>query len=367
VLNHDLVFLAELLLEQQSEPEWAPAYRSFNCLNLPRRGTTIPLAMEYAATLTVVLAHFQIQDHVADSGRLRWKAAARYLSPAYRKAAARLRRWQFPLDALEEVLGTQTAREANPESLTHVAEPTMTATALAFSEGSRICEQSASAIHRMHELGTKFGYLVYLLDAHEDRDRDARTGAFNAAAAFPDIDIRQEILTATSEIATQLPLPLAERLRTNVNRRLGLSLQVVGACCRAASVRGRLREAIAFAQAMRRRESAGILKGAAVLATVGLLAFLFPHQARRTESWRQCLGLSMNLMALSSVFASGAQPPGPPPQPPIASRPYQPHQAVPPPPSGRSGGSCCGCCKDTCMEGSMECCCSGCCESCDCG
>jgi len=366
-LNHDMVFLAELLMEQADPQEWSRAYRSYNCLTLPRRGESMPLPLEYAATVTVALAHFQIADHVEDSRGLRWKAAARALSPAYLKAAARLRRWKFPLEEMAAVLGTQAAREAKAESLEDVAEPTRIATGLVFSQGARVCGR-ADLGGSMYELGAKFGSLVYLLDAHEDRERDAKSGAFNAALAFPAVDVRREILTTAAEIAEGLSPVLASRLRANVDRRMGLRVMQQCACHRV-SLRERLRGAVALAQTLRQREAAGILKGAAVLATVPLLAFLFPHQARRAESWRECLGLSMNLMALGSVFASSPGPPpgGPPGQVPPSGPPppMQFRQAVPPSPSGGGGGGCCkGICCDACGEGCGECCCGECCGSC---
>ena len=53
LLNHDIVFLAELLLEYAGEPQWDYAYRSYNCFSLPKAGTDLPAALEYAATATV--------------------------------------------------------------------------------------------------------------------------------------------------------------------------------------------------------------------------------------------------------------------------------------------------------------------------
>ena len=61
LLNHDLVFLAELLMGE-ADPEWTPAHRSFNCLSMPKDH---PAALRYAATVAVVLAHFQIEDQIA--------------------------------------------------------------------------------------------------------------------------------------------------------------------------------------------------------------------------------------------------------------------------------------------------------------
>lgn len=356
LLNHDTVFLAEVLLElaggpKLTEKEWLPAYQSFNCLKLPRRAECMPLALEYAATMTVVLAHFQIEDHLVDSGGFRWRAAARLFSPAYWKAARRLREWRFPLDEMTAILRTQAAREAHPRSLEQVAEPTAAATALALRHGVRLCgrpdlEQAA------YELGVKFGRLIYVLDAYQDRERDTETGAFNALLAFPDLDARREVMTAAGRIAEKLSATLANRLRANVEERLGLRLPIVHLCARVGA-RQRLRDAVAFARSLRERESTGLIKGAAVLATVALLAFVFPHHARRAESWQQCLGVPFNLMALSSIFAFAAQPP---PAPGPVIRPAQL------PPNLGSCRSCLGPCAESCGEGLCE----SACDSCDC-
>ena len=343
LLNHDTVFLAELLMRHSGEPDWGPAYRSFNCLTLPRPGDNMPLALEYAATAAVVLAHFHIADHHADSKQLRWRLAAKCFSPSYRRAAARLKTWKVPIEDIQAVLETQIEREAHPQSLAHVAEPTAVASALVFSHGMRLvgCEGLADAMYR---LGYSFGTLVYVLDAYEDRQRDARNGNFNPLQAFPEISGRDEILAATADIEGQLEPELAARLRTNVEERLGLRLRVLHQRCRK-PLRDRWRDAVTFARSMRDREPAGLFKGAAVLASVSTLAFLFPHHVRSAESWRQCLGVGMNLMAIGAVFATMPSEPAPSPAPSTKS-------------SGSKGGGCC----DSCDCG--DCCCE--CGVCDC-
>src|SRR5260370_23752688 len=157
--NHDWVFLAELLMEQSGQPEWSRAYRSFNCLTLPKSEEAMPLALQFAATAAVTIAHFHIADHQVDSGLLRWRLAARYFSPTYRRAAARLRDWNFPLDEMIGILATQTAREARAESFVHVAEPTATATAMIFAHGARLVGREDLAAN-MYRLGHPFWSLV---------------------------------------------------------------------------------------------------------------------------------------------------------------------------------------------------------------
>jgi hypothetical protein len=146
-----------------------------------------------------------------------------------------------------------------------------------------------------------------VLDAWEDRARDARSGEFNALLAFPEIDGRAEILAAVESLEKDLPAALAARLRGNVEERLGMRIRVMHGACKQ-SAHQRWRSAVAIARSMKERERAGLLKGAAVVATVSVLAFLAPHPSRSAESWRQCLGLTMNLMAFGALFATAPIP-----------------------------------------------------------
>jgi hypothetical protein len=364
LLNHDTVFLAELLFAHAGEPEWGGAYRSFNCLTLPREIGSMPIAVQYAASVTVALAHFHVADHFTDTHKFRWRMAARWLSPAYLRAASRLRAWQFPVDEVSAILASQPGREASPQSLEQVAEPTMTATALVFSHGFRLVGRPELA-ESMYRVGAKFGYLIYVLDAYEDRERDLKTGAFNPLVTFTGIDAREEILAVLSELERELepqvPPELAGRLRVNVEERLGLRPRMLHQQGCRKPARDRWREAKQFARTLRAQERGGFVKGAAVLASVTTLAFLFPHQARRTESWRECLGVSMNLMALGAIFATPLSTPPPPPH----HRPLSVHQAVPPKVRPGGGGfNCKDCCCEACGEGCCDACGEGCCSGC---
>lgn len=333
LLNHDMVFLGELLTDR---PEWGPAHRSFNCMAMPKEH---PAALRYAATAAVVLAHFQIEDHLVDSGGWRWRALKRFFSPAYRKAARELRRAGFPQDEMTELLATQGAREARAWSIEDVAEPTARATELVFSHGG--------GDSKLGSIGRRFGTLVYLIDAFEDRERDGKSGDFNALLAFPQVDGRAMILSLVESLEKDLSPELAVRLRTNVEERLGMRTRVLQGACKK-SARERWRSAVGFARSMKERERAGLVKGAAVLATVSVLAFFAPHQIRSAESWKQSLGLAVNLMAFGAVFAIS----------PVDDPPSGDPLNKKPSPSGGSGW--CDCCT------ACECC--DCCEACgECG
>jgi hypothetical protein len=286
-----------------------------------------------------VLAHFQINDQIADSRAWPWRWIKRFFSPAYRKASRRLREGRFPLDEMTDLLASQADREARAVSLRDVAEPTARATEIIFSHGSA----------ELASIGRRFGYLIYVLDAWEDRDRDKKSGDFNAFLMFPHIDGRKEILSIVESLEKDLSPELAVRLRQNVEERLGMRMRVLHGICRQPA-KERWRSAVAFARSMKERERAGVLKGAAVVGTVSVLGFFAPHLIRTAESWRQCWGLALNLMAVGALFATVPVP--------------EPSEA---PKKGPVFSGCCdGCCGDGC-----DCCeCGACCECascCDCG
>jgi len=343
LLNHDMVFLAELLMEKSGGPEWTAAHRSFNCMAMPKEH---PQALQYAATAAVVLAHFQIEDKIVDSGGWRWRALRRFFSPAYRKAASQLRRSGFRLEEMTEMLASQGQREARGVSIDDVAEPTARATEMIFAHGVRgvypLPDGRGSAL--MGWIGRRFGCLIYLLDAWEDRARDAKSGDFNALLEFPEVDGRARILSLVESLEKDLSPGLAVRLRTNVEERLGMRPRVLHWVCRK-SAKERWRSAVAFARSMKERERAGLVKGAAVLASVSVLAFFAPHMIQGAESWRQCFGLALNLMAVGAVFATV----------PVPESPGDPEKK-----SSKFPGFC-----DCCSSG---CDCCDCCDSCgECG
>jgi hypothetical protein len=350
LLNHDIAFLAEVMLDFAGAQLTAPAYQSLNCFALPKASGEIPPVMRYAAAITIALAHFRVADHRADArsraGRWAWSFAARVLSPRYRAAARDLRALEFPLDEMAATLESQLEREARATSLEQVTEPTIRATAMVFAHGVRIGGRD-DRIEYATELGAKFGELIYLLDAYEDRARDAQSGAFNPLRSLADADAaRRRILALTAEIAPFVTPAHAARLRANVEERLGLRPRVLHQRCRR-TLRQRAHEAWGFAQMLRQREHAGLLKGAAIVASVAGLAFIFPDHARRTGSWRECLTLPLNLMALGAVFAAPLKPDD--------LQPFQPDA-----PQKAAACGCGGC--DGCGDCCGDCCCQAICE-----
>src|SRR5205085_4299225 len=120
LLNHDTVFLAELLSALSGADrrlnEWGSSYQSYNCLALPRSADEMPLVLRYAAAATLTLAEFKLADHINDSNRRRWRIARRVFSKRFEQAAAQLALWDFPVEALRRALGSQEARVARAQS-----------------------------------------------------------------------------------------------------------------------------------------------------------------------------------------------------------------------------------------------------------
>ena len=237
LLNDDAVLVAEIVTALSGEPDWEANIRTRNCLKMPERPDAVPVALRYAAAATVLLGTGKVRDHVSDSKTLFWRALARWLDPRYRRAAAQLRNWGVPVQQIEQQLASQKEREQSAHSLEQLAEPTCFATAMICRSAARLAGREDG--ERFAEsVGRRFGYLIYLLDAWEDFDRDASRGEFNAFRSIYGAREcgRQDVVTASHAVEQAFrELPVAEhfrdelllRLRMNLSSRMGVdSLQI---------------------------------------------------------------------------------------------------------------------------------------------
>lgn len=203
-LNHDVVFLAELLLSMRKTAgntavevvgDGGAAFKSFNCMAMPSP-QGIPKELEIAASVNALLAEFKLVDKQSDSPGLQWQIASKIFSGEFASAARVLERLEFPLSEAFEWLALQAERERacwqlrsdspiapgelDSNLLLAMAEPTAEITRLFFENGARACGLSPSVALQFSELGKSFGQLVYVLDALEDWRQDFRRGEFNA-------------------------------------------------------------------------------------------------------------------------------------------------------------------------------------------
>ncbi|HET6860057.1 MAG TPA: DUF5685 family protein [Streptomyces sp.] len=191
VTNYDGLIVS-VLTEAQSERGTAWRRTAGPC---PLRAMrTAPVAQgegaRLAAAVSLVLASAKIRDHVADrDGMLARRpvaAAARRVAAGWDRAGARTgASLGFDTALLVDAVDRQGAIEAlaGPgTSLLTVTEPTETATAAAFAHTAVLAGRPQNAAP-LAEAGRLFGRLAHLLDAVEDRETDAASGAWNPLTA----------------------------------------------------------------------------------------------------------------------------------------------------------------------------------------
>ncbi|MFF1502853.1 DUF5685 family protein [Streptomyces sp. NPDC058316] len=143
-----------------------------------------------AAAVSLVLAAAKVRDHVADrDGLLKRRpvaAAARRVAAGWDRAGARTgAQLGFDTALLVDAVDRQTGIEllAGPGTpLLTVTEPTETATAAAFAHTAVLAGRPQNA-EPLAEAGRLFGRLAHLLDAVEDQEADAASGAWNPLTA----------------------------------------------------------------------------------------------------------------------------------------------------------------------------------------
>lgn len=374
LLNHDTVFLAEILtsLSDEKVQTWQKSYQSYNCLSLPKN--EMPLSLQFAATANVILAEFKIADHISDTRQRRFKIAHRIFSKEFIEAESHLRDWNFPLEKVRQLLKSQEKRESKNLNLDELALPTAIATATFFSEGVKLINQKELA-NLAHEIGFKFGKLIYILDAYEDFEKDAKTKQFNALRSAFGENPKQKavsiLLELESEIISKMyELPIAEtrkrifasRLKSNLQKKLKTNLPVL--VCQSKkrlTFNERFERAKIRAQELTANHSwATVLP---IFAFVLAFAFIAPIHAREAKSARECAELGFNLMFLGSIVGA------------VLAFPQSLMQGYTPPDAQqvaeeveqkRKEGWCdsCDCCCDCGCDGCD--CCDGCCCDCSC-
>ncbi|MDX3063719.1 MULTISPECIES: DUF5685 family protein [Streptomyces] len=191
VTNYDGLIVS-VLTEAQTERTAAQRRTTGPC---PLRSMrTAPVARgegaRLAAAVSLVLASAKVRDHVADrDGLLKRRpvaAAARRVAAGWDRAGARTgAELGFDTAVLVDAVDRQTGIEslAGPGTpLLTVTEPTETATAAAFAHTAVLAGRPQNAVP-LGEAGRLFGRLAHLLDAVEDREADAASGAWNPLTA----------------------------------------------------------------------------------------------------------------------------------------------------------------------------------------
>lgn len=176
ILNYDFTYLAILLSDRTAGKENAGRCYTSPIRKRPYLESTA--AMELAADESVILAYWQLRDGVEDhawAAGLKYRAGARLLESAYRKAAAfrpafdqAVRRQLQMLSALE--------KEKDP-SMDKAAD---TFAVLLSSAAEGVEEPVRRRV--LEQILYHLGRWVYLIDAADDLKRDAESGNYNPVA-----------------------------------------------------------------------------------------------------------------------------------------------------------------------------------------
>ncbi|WP_171115758.1 MULTISPECIES: DUF5685 family protein [Streptomyces] len=193
VTNYDGL-LVSVLTEAQAGPTERDGWRR-TAGPCPLRGMrTASVARgegaRLAAAVSLVLASAKVRDHVADGDGLLARRpvalAARRVADRWGRAGARGGAGVgFDTAVLVDAVDRQAGIEAlaGPGTpILVVTEPTETATAAAFAHTAVLAGRPGNA-EPLAEAGRLFGRLAHLLDAVEDREADAASGAWNPLTA----------------------------------------------------------------------------------------------------------------------------------------------------------------------------------------
>ena len=176
ILNYDFTYLAILLSDRTAGKENAGRCYTSPIRKRPYLESTA--AMELAADESVILAYWQLRDGVEDhawAAGLKYRAGARLLESAYRKAAA----FQPAFDqAVRRQLQMLSALEKEKDTSMDKAADTFAVLLSSAAEGveepvrRRVLEQI------LYHLGR----WIYLIDAADDLKKDAESGNYNPVA-----------------------------------------------------------------------------------------------------------------------------------------------------------------------------------------
>lgn len=173
VLNFDFTFLA-ILLSKTQEPECSAC----RCVAHPCKARCVmahTASLEVAADHSIVLAWWQLRDHIKDHGLLKslpYRLAALFLRSAYRKAS----RCVPEFDAsVQRHLSDLAARERE-----HCASLDQAAESFAALMAD-IAAVAPDELHRrvMAEIFYHLGRWIYLVDAADDLKKDFEAGCYN--------------------------------------------------------------------------------------------------------------------------------------------------------------------------------------------
>jgi hypothetical protein len=190
-LNSDIVFLAGIIKDTSPEDGYCESASAGKCFSLPDLDS-IPAHLKFAAYANAMLAYMTLEDKILDEKKILKRIPFKILRSIQKRKLSPVKD-----DLLEfrELMQTQLAREndnipVNLKSfssrLGYYSEVTEKMILLTMKKSGIPGNDSLSLIF------SKFGRLLYVLDALEDFDEDKASGNFNALSAALDTDLLEK-------------------------------------------------------------------------------------------------------------------------------------------------------------------------------
>lgn len=246
LLNYDAVFLAEVLthLASDTPEQWDAKIRGYQCFSIPHAGK-IPVSLDYAADINMLLAQLRIQDNKTDDLEILWSSIEKLFCKPFQKIQPLLQKWDVELQILQHWLAENQTREQSSvpsniqdwqSALSYYSSPTAKLTGYFLGLGAEAVGKP-EAKDGLYRLGYHFGELIYSLDAVKDLSEDLRLGQFNPLSDYFGFNRSEEEMVASTqdflwELAAGIEqdiqeLPLPEATQKSLQGRLALNLSRV--------------------------------------------------------------------------------------------------------------------------------------------
>jgi hypothetical protein len=185
LLSYDFAFLAMLLSSVFDAPDALTPFRCFLHPAKKRVALTVSPVVEYAADMMLLSAYYKLRDDRADEGSFRGYAGERLLRGVVRgigtERPGKSRAIALCMDELSLL------EREGCASFDRAAEPfaRLMGEMLDYDGPVRSdlsLRQTDNVRYALRRMGRSLGKWIYLIDAYDDAEADARSGAYNALA-----------------------------------------------------------------------------------------------------------------------------------------------------------------------------------------
>lgn len=190
-LNSDIVFLAGIIKDSSLTDQYTEFGTTGKCFSLPDL-ESIPAHLKFAAYANAMLAYMTLEDKILDEKKGLKRIPYKILRSIQKRKLSSVK---DDLHEFRELMQTQLSRENGDipvylkslsSRLEYYSEVTEKMIMLTMKNSGIIENESLSLLF------SKFGRVLYVLDALEDFDADKASGSFNALSAALEVDLLEK-------------------------------------------------------------------------------------------------------------------------------------------------------------------------------